>query len=462
MSPAYPIRPVSEAEAAAFYAVLGHAFNATGPLDEELQHDLPLFEFDRTLAAFDGADPVGTATVFTLQMSVPGGCAQVAGVSAVSVLPSHRRRGILSSLMHRQLGDIRDRGGEAVAALFASEAGIYGRYGYGAATGELDLTIRRGEGVLSTPGAAPVVAAPVVAAPAAAAPAAAAPAAAAPAAAAPAAVAGQGRADRVLRLRIAEPRDARAELASVFAGVLDSRPGLPARDDRWWDFVLWDPEHRRSGRSPLRCVIAEDDAGPRGYALFSVKPEWDDHGLPCGVLQVRELVAADLAAYTAVWNDLLSRDLVGEVRAPARPVDEPLLFLLADRRRARPRIADGLWVRLVSVPDALTQRRYSCAVDVVIEVADDLLAENAGRWRLRAPGPEDVGGPASQRVTCERTSAAADVILPVQSLGAAYLGGTRLGALAGAGLAEQVRPGALAALSAALSWDPAPWCPTGF
>jgi predicted acetyltransferase len=428
MSPAYPIRPVSEAEFAAFYAVLEHAFNATYPTDEELRHDKPIFEFDRSLAAFDGADLVGTATALTFRMSVPGDRAPVAGVTAVSVLPSYRRRGILSSLMHRQLADIRDRG-EAVAALFASEAGIYGRYGYGAASGELELTIRRGEGVLSTLAAA----------------------------------AGPGRADSVPRLRIAEPRDATAEMAKVFACVLDSRPGLPARDDRWWDFILWDPEYRRSGSSPLRCVIAEDDAGPRGYALFSVKPEWDDHGNPSSVLHVRELMATDPAAHAAVWSDLLSRDLVAEVRAQSRPVDEPLLFQLADRRRARPRIADGLWIRLISVPGALTQRRYSCDVDVVIEVADDLLPENAGRWRLRAPGPEGAAGrTASQRATCERTSAAADVILPVQSLGAAYLGGTRLGALAGAGLAEQARPGALAALSAALSWDPAPWCPTGF
>jgi predicted acetyltransferase len=428
MSPAYPIRPISEAEFAAFYAVLEHAFNAAYPTDEELRHDQAVFEFDRTLAAFDGADLVGTAAALTFRMSVPGDAAPVAGVTAVSVLPSHRRRGILSGLMHRQLADIRDRG-EAVAALFASEAGIYGRYGYGAATGELDLTIRRGEGALSTQAAAP----------------------------------GPGRAGSVPRLRIAAPRDATAELATVYAGVLESRPGLPARDDRWWDQILWDPEHRRSGSSPLRCVIAEDDAGPRGYALFSVKPEWDDHGIPGGVLQVRELMATDPAAHAAVWNDLLNRDLVGEVRARSQPVDEPLLFLLADRRRARPRIADGLWIRLVSVPDALTQRRYSCAVDVVIEVADDLLAENAGRWRLRAPGPEGAAGPAaSQRATCERTSAAADLTLPVQTLGAAYLGGTRLGALAGAGLAEQARPGALAALSTALSWDPAPWCPAGF
>jgi predicted acetyltransferase len=98
---------------------------------------------------------------------------------------------------------------------------------------------------------------------------------------------------------------------------------------------------------------------------------------------------------------------------------------------------------------------YSCPVDVVIEVADDLLPDNAGRWRLRAAGPS--GG-----VTCERTSDPADVALDVTELGAAYLGGTRLGVLAAAGLVTQRRPGTLPVLSAAMSWDPAPWCPRIF
>jgi predicted acetyltransferase len=344
--------------------------------------------------------------------------AATAGVTAVSVLPSYRRRGILSGLMRRMLADAHDRG-EAVAALFASEASIYRRYGFGIATAELDLTIRRGEGVMLEQATASHGAAP--------------------------------------RLRIAEPRDAVPELAKVFDFILPARPGMIARDDRWWDYVLWDPEHRRSGGSPLRCVIAEDETGPRGYALFSGKPDWDDHGIPSGTLQVSELMATDPAAYSAIWNDLLTRDLVREVRARVRPADEPLLYLLTDPRRARPRLLDGLWIRLVSVDKALTQRRYACAVDVIIEVTDDHIAGNAGRWRLRAPGP---GAPAP--ASCERTSAAADLALPVQALGAAYLGGTRLSALAGAGLVSEMRPGALAALSAAMSWDPAPWCTTGF
>lgn len=420
MSGAYPIRPISESEFPAYFAVIEHAFNSTYPTDPELQHDLIVFEFDRSLAAFDGSDMVGTAAAFTFRMTVPGDVVAMAGVTAVSVLPSHRRRGILSGLMHRLLADARDRG-EAVAALFASEAIIYGRYGFGIATAELDLQIRRGEGVM---------------------------------------LADQGRRGRVPRLRMAEPRDAVPGLAKVFDAVLPQRPGMLARDDRWWDYVLWDPEHRRSGGSPLRCVIAEDEAGPRGYALFAGKPDWDDHGIPSGTLQVRELVATDPAAYSAIWNDLLTRDLVSEIRARTRPSDEPLLYLLADPRRARPVLLDGLWVRLVRLDQALMQRRYACAVDVVIEVTDDLFAENAGRWRLRAPDPATGAG--SALASCERTSAPADVSLPVRALGAAYLGGTKLGALAGAGLVTEIRPGALATLSAAMSWDRAPWSPTGF
>jgi predicted acetyltransferase len=421
MTAAYPIRPIGPDEFPAFFAVIEHAFNASHQSDAELQHDLATFEFDRSLAAFDGSDIVGTAGAFTFRMTVPGDAAAVAGVTAVSVLPSHRRRGILSSLMHRQLADIRDRG-ETIAALFASEAPIYGRYGYGVASAELDFRIRRGEGTMPQQSAVP-------------------------------------------RLRSAEPRDAMAELAKVYDCVLRGRPGLAARDDHWWEYTLWDPEYRRSGSSPLRCVIAEDDAGPRGYALFSVKPEWGEHGIPGGVLQVRELMAADPGAHAAVWGDLLTRDLVAEVRARMRPADDPLLYLLADSRRARAHLLDGLWVRLVSVPGALVRRRYACAVDVVIDVADELFAENAGRWRLRTAGPAgaaDPAGPAGPGASCERTSAPADVALPVRALGAAYLGGTRLGALAAAGLVTELRSGALAALSAALSWDPAPWCPAIF
>jgi predicted acetyltransferase len=421
MTERYPLRPITPGEFDAFGEVPTQAFNDTAWSAEAIEQERLIFEFDRSLAAFDGDAIVGTAAAYSFRLSVPGGIADAAGVTFVSVLPSHRRRGILSAMMRHQLADIAGRG-EAIAALFASESGIYGRYGYGCASGQLRLTIRRGEGALSA-----------------------------------AAAASAGRDHGSVRLRAAAPTELRTELAKVYDSAVPHRPGMMARDERWWQSMLADPEFVRRGMTSLKCLLADDGSGPRGYALYRTKADWAEDGLPFGSLSVRELIAADATTTAALWTDLLTRDLIGEVVARQRPVDDPLLDMLADRRRARAYLTDGLWIRLTDVPAALRQRRYSCAADVVIEVTDELLPANAGRWRLGCPGPADGG-----TTSCERTTAAADIVLPVAVLGAGYLGGTRLGALATAGLVTERKPGALARLSAAMYSDPAPWCPSMF
>jgi predicted acetyltransferase len=420
MTERYSLRAITPDEFAAFCAVPVQAFNDNESPAEVNEHERIVFEFDRSLAALDGDAIVGTSAAYSFQLTVPGGIAGAGGVTFVSVLPTHRRRGILSAMMRHQLADIAARG-EAIAALFASEAGIYGRYGYGCASGQLRLTIRRGDGALRP------------------------------------AAAGPGTGHGPVRLRAAEPTELPAELAKVYDSAVPHRPGMLARDERWWQAILDDPEFVRRGMSPQKCLLAGDASGPRGYALYRTRPDWDEDGLPYGRLSVRELIAADAAAAAALWADLLTRDLIGEVVARQRPVDDPLLDMLADRRRARASLADGLWIRLTDVGAALRQRRYSCAADVVIEVTDELLPANGGRWRLQCPGPAD-GGAAS----CERTTAAADIVLPVAALGAGYLGGTRLGGLAAAGLVSERKHGTLARLSAAMYSDPAPWCPSMF
>jgi predicted acetyltransferase len=415
----YPIRLVAEDELAAFLAVDQHASHGT-PLSERAHANfLARLELGRTLAAFDGGTIVGGTGAFSFQMRVPGAMAAVAGVSLVAVLPSHRRQGILSALMRRQLAEVSERG-EAVAVLFASESGIYGRYGYGRASWHAAYRLERGEGALA-PGAP---------------------------------------ADPGLRLRIAEPLSARAELAKVYDLALAERPGLYARTEPWWDRLLTDLHSGDGSSQQIRCLLAEDDSGPRAYAVFTSAERWDeDAGLPQGVLEVSEAIATDPAATAALWDNLLSRDLVSEFHARMRPVDDPLLYLLADPRRVRPVVSDGLWVRLVDVGRALAQRHYASPVDVVIEVADELCPQNAGRWRLAT---EAGAAPAGFRATCERTTAPADVVLPVSAVGAAYLGGTGLKAMASAGLITEATPGSLAALSTAMSWEPAPWCPMTF
>src|SRR5215813_6315348 len=204
MATSYPIRPITEEELADFLLMDQHAFNGTPPSERSHANFLSRIEFDRTLVAFDGETMVGGTGIYSFQMRVPGALAAVAGVSLVAVLPSHRRRGILSSLMRRQLDDLHERG-EAVAALYASEAGIYGRFGYGRASWHAAYSLRGGEGELA-PGAP---------------------------------------ADQALRLRIAEPESARAELAKVYDQVLEERPGFFARNEAWWDREIADePEDR--------------------------------------------------------------------------------------------------------------------------------------------------------------------------------------------------------------------------
>jgi predicted acetyltransferase len=430
----YPLRPIEESEFDSFLTVDEHAFHGSPISDADRAMVLERFEFDRSLAAFDGTAPVGVTMCYSFQLSVPGGeVLPTAGVTFVAVMPTHRRRGVLNSLMRRQLADIRERG-EPLAILWASESVIYGRYGYGRASWACNFTLKRGEATLNRAAAAAV--SPELTG---------------------------------IRLRLAEPQSVLPELAKVFDAVLPSRPGLFARGDAWWRRLTYDPPADRGGSGPLRCVLAEDDHGPRGYALYSAKDTWSDF-LPENTLTVRELMATDPAASATLWTDLLSRDLTTEFRLPMRPVDDPLLYQLADPRRTRTTMIDALWVRLVDVPRALAGRRYASPVDVVIEVRDELLPANAGRWRLTTARDGDTRhgdtghGDTGQGLaaSCEPATGAADLALDVTDLGAAYLGGTRLGALAGAGLVTELRPGAVRALSAALATDPAPWCPMVF
>src|SRR5215469_6678143 len=267
MNSSYPIRPATMSELPEFARVGRHAFNSTWPVEPFLAWERKLFEPDRSLAAFDGDEIIGTTMIMSFDMAVPGGEeVATAGVTSVAVLPSHRRRGVLSSLMATQLADI-SAGAEPVAALFASETPIYGRYGYGAATTHLRFHIRRGEGMLNPPANPPA-------------------------------------------LRIVDPKSAIDSLKQVYDTVRKTRPGMLTRSHAYWDTSLADHDFLREGSTLTHCVVAEDDSGPRGYALYSAKPTWGADDLPAHELHVRDLFGTDRDATVALWADLLSRDLV--------------------------------------------------------------------------------------------------------------------------------------------------------
>ncbi len=153
MTSSYPTRVISADEFEEFAAVPGQAFLEEWT-PEAIEVERPVTEFDRTIAAFDGTQMVGTASAYTFRLTVPGGSADAAGISLVSVLPSHRRRGILTEMMQYEINDARQRG-EALAILYASESGIYGRYGFGLATWHQRMRIGRGDGRLAIGAASP-------------------------------------------------------------------------------------------------------------------------------------------------------------------------------------------------------------------------------------------------------------------------------------------------------------------
>ena len=252
----YPIRPIADDELDSFLRVDEHAFYGSPPSESDRPILLDRFEFDRTLAAFDGTTPAGVTMCYSFQLSVPGlQVLPAAGVTFVAVLPTHRRRGILSSMMRRQLADVRDRG-EPLAVLWASESVIYSRYGYGRASWYLGYTLRRGEGTLSRTALAALEAS------------------------------GDG-----LRLRLTGPRGRAARAgqglrrgAADPAGVLRAQRRVVAvRDPR--------PGGAPARRQPAALPAGRGRSGPRGYALYSGVDAWTDF-LPENVLKVRELMAA--------------------------------------------------------------------------------------------------------------------------------------------------------------------------
>ncbi|MHB6907348.1 GNAT family N-acetyltransferase [Streptomyces sp. DB-54] len=405
------LRPLRDADWDAWYDKLDVAFGGIPDGPERRAWWRAITEVERAFAVRDGDEIVGTGGSFSFGLTVPGGAElAVAGVTLISVQPTHRRRGVLRSMMRHQLTEVHERG-EALAVLTATEPAIYGRFGYGPATQELRMTVDTLR--LAAPDLPGV--------------------------------------DDV-RLRLVDPAAALEECERVYARLVPTRPGMLARRPHWGRGGVLDPEGERNGAGALQCVLAEVDGEVRGYARYAVKPEWDHTG-PRGTVLVRHIDALDPVAYAALWRYLFGIDLTASVAVRGRPVDDPLLHLVADQRRCDIGVRESLFVRPVDVGAALAARTYQAPVDVVLEVADDFCPWNAGRWRLSG----DAKG-----ASCERTTDPAELALSVRELGSAYLGGFTLSALAGAGRVRELRTGALAAASVAFGSDTAPWLPHGF
>lgn len=374
------------------------------------------FEWDRAQAV---EDPDGALAAvhasYAHTMPVPGGTVACSGLTWVGTRPDQRRRGLLTAMIDSHFARSLARD-EPISALFAAEHAIYGRYGYGSASDDVRVKLSRGAALRDVAGSDALT----------------------------------------VRLATADTARDSALVDTVHRAAGAGRPGWTTRDsEAWRTRVLVDPPAWREGAEPLRIVTVHDAAGEvRAYALFRRKDNWAEGG-PAGIVKIREAVAVDAPATHRLWTFLLDLDLMATVESPMLPVDDALLHLLVDQRGVVPKVTDNLWVRLLDLPVALAARRYSAPVDVVLDVSDTRLPANAGRWRLTT-GTQEEDGTYPAEVT--RTQDDADVTLDVRELGAVYLGGRSLAALARAGLVTEQTPGTLRSAAVAFLSPVAPMC----
>lgn len=401
------MRPPTADEMFAWTRAVEAHFGEVGS-DDETTSWATSMDASRMLAVFDAGEIVANGGAWALEQTMPGGAAiAVAGITAVGVSPTHRRQGLLNRMMTRMLDDASARG-ESIAILTASESIIYGRYGFGWATTLVESDVECDHGAFAGPVHAP------------------------------------GRIRRIDKdavLKVVPGLHNRVRLRQV--GDISVPTG-------YWDRMAADYESHRHGATPLFYALHENDEGePDGFAAYRYKHEWP-HGNPKSTAVVDELFATSPEVEAALFRYLLDLDLVATVRFHARPVDDHLRLRLANPRRYTIRgMGDHVWARLVDVAPALATRHYNDDGSVVIEVADRFRPQNDGRYRVGNDG-------------CERTDAEPDIAVPVDSLGAAFLGGVSFASLAQAGRATEVATGGLRRVDALFLSDVPPYCDHGF
>ena len=378
---------------------IGQYFNPP-PNEEFLERLAEMLPYERMHAAFDGDQIVGGAGAFPFELSVPGGSLPCAGVTAVGVTPTHRRRGVLRAMMDTQLRAVHERA-EPIAALWASEESIYGRFGYG---------ISSWAGELNVPHEWDAFVEPV---------------------------------EPGGTTRFVTPEEALELFPPIYEAVRRERPGMPSRSEAWWrNRQLRMPEEESS--APRRFIVLELDGAPQAYASYRTHFSFGG-GSSTSRLTVREALGATPQATAAIWRFLLDVDWMATVELSLAPPDHPLLLLLANPRRAQYRFGDGLWIRIVDLPAALSGRTYGEGGPLILEVRDAICDWNDGRWRLE-------GG------ECARTDEKPDLALDISALGSAYLGAVSFAELREALRLEEVNEGAVARADALFAWRPLPWC----
>lgn len=409
------IRTLNPDDVPGWHAAVATGF-LQGPRVSERWVETRSIDRERTQGAYDGDRCVGTFRTIPQQLTVPGGATLPAcAVTNVTVTATHRRRGLLSSMMAGALTAAKERG-DAMASLIAAEYPIYGRYGFGPAswTCEYEVDALRA-------GIDPRYAGPPP---------------------------GEGRVDLI---DAAEARTIGPELHERFRHQPE-RQGAIDRNSLWWSRHTAEIDYDDGYTLPFFALYRDADGEPQGLAAYTVDEVWEAK-LPRNPATVHKLIGTTVEAERALWFYLISMDWVTSVRAPHRAPDDVLPLLLPDPRAARLTThADFLWLRPLDVPRMLEARTYPVAGTLVLELADKAgLA--GGRFRLEA-------GPDGSK--CAPTGDEPDLSCDIGELGTLFLGDEAATRLVTLGRITEHRAGTAATADLLFRTARRPWCPDVF
>ncbi len=404
------IRRVRDDELPAYVDALSTGFLERPDVAKVAEELRPLWDLERTWAAFDGTRICGTFRSWSSELTVPGGAQlPAAAVSAVTVLPTHRRRGIMRSMVAAEHGAARERG-EPLSLLYAAEYPIYGRFGYGPGCREATWTLDARATFLAPSGGSVEIATP--------------------------------------------DENAREAVKAVFEVIRKRSPGEMQRRPYRWDFDLGKPSVWGDVWKGFLALRRDASGGVDGYVRYSRGEDKWEQGQPRNTVKVDELHALNDEAYVTLWRFLAETDWVATVTAERRSPSERLPWFLVNARDVRvSELGDGMWVRMLDVPRALEARTYAGEGSLVLEVVDR--EASGGRTRLHLDATAD-------GATCRATERSPDLTVDVGALGAAYLGGTRLSDAVIATGFDEHRAGALAQAERLLRAADEPWCSTFF
>lgn len=406
------IRKVQKDELPAFFQTLAYAFSEEPlPVKEATPRRHAAHDYGRFFATYDGSEIVGTSGYFEFTTTIPGGELPCAGVTMIGVLPTHRRRGVMSNMMMKMFEDARDQG-RPIATLWASEEAIYRRFGYGMTTLETWIDIEPHRATF------------------------------------------RDRPPAIGRTRLLDKKEASKILPDVYEQVRALTPGMNARNDEWWKWsTLYDGKESREGRGPLFMALWENEGRPEAYALYRIKTKWvEGDSFGSHDVEATEVIATSTVGAREIWRFLFGIDLVGRVKGRTGPGAHPLFLMLDEPRRARARVSDGIWLRLLDIGQALEARTYAAEDELLIDVVDRVCPWNSGVWQVAWGGTPEAS----------KKRAKPDLRVDVADLASVYFGGFTWAQLMLAGRCKQLRPGAVARADAMFATEVAPWCPEIF